>query len=403
MRICLHTIREIERTPVGGTERFLTCLASELNELGHDSFILCSGMKSSFEIDGIVIHSLIPEPYRQAYIKSGFANSNFLINEIAGGEVSIRALKRLSEYTESQLREVTFDIAHLNSFASSLFLSNPERMVITNHENGFEYDSRWGTGFTRFFEELVCTRETSLHKAGCLTTPSRHYAKVFSDLLDTPVSSIGGGIKLSTFDRAPIRNRKTNHGSNRPDGKLFVLMPSRFDPHQKGHDVALLACSHLKDWGVHAIFQFSGIRNDYEDRLKSFYDSANALGVGDRVAVTRYDQIQDAYEQCDVAISPERYCSYGLSISETLSLGIPTVLSDIPTYLEIAGGFQHALFFESENSINLALQIVQASKLDDALRESEAVRFRINYDIRNVAKGLDGIYNRIIQKSIDPD
>lgn len=399
MRICLHTIREISRDTVGGTERFLVGLASELRSLGHDAYVLCSGMSPPFAIDGVPIYSAIPERFRRGYLKVGFANSRFVIDYIAQGTTSREALRRLSEYTELQLSTVTYDVAHLNSFASSLFLADPSRLVITNHENELEYDSRWGTGFTRHFEELVRNRETNLHNAGCLTTPSRYYAVLYSEHLGLSVTTIGGGICLSSFDRSAIRQREMRPPPADRAGKMFVLMSSRFDPHQKGHDVALRACSHLKELGIDAEFHFTGMRDDYRGRLADFRDSANALGVSERVFVARYEQIQEAYEECDVAISPERYCSYGLSISETLSLGIPTVLSAIPTYREIAGKYRHAFFFEPDDARELAFQIIRANDLIRSVRESEAVRFRMDHDLRCVARRLGDLYLSVIQSS----
>ena len=107
------------------------------------------------------------------------------------------------------------------------------------------------------------------------------------------------------------------------------------------------------------------------------------------------------YESVHVVLSPERYCSYGLSISEALSIGIPTVLSDIPTYTEIASGYNHAIFFKKNDLDDLI------SKLDTVLstapqynyRDNEsAIEFRINNDIRYTATTFSKIYKNLIKQ-----
>lgn len=396
MRICLHTVREVSRHMIGGTERFLVELAKELRAIGHDAFILCSGMRKPFNLEGVRIHSTIPSEYREQYTQHKFANSAYIVNAVLNNLISEHSFRILSTYTDKQLSTVSYDVAHLNSFASSLFVNQINRHIVMNHENDMEYDSTFGEGFTRRMIEWVKERRTKLHNAGRLITPSQYYADYFAKHFNIPVTNVGGGISLTTFDRTPIRNRK----KDRTNQTIKVLLPSRFAPNQKGHDLALQACRILTDSGFATHFQFSGIRDDYRHRLEHFYRQAQELLIADRISLTRFEQIQSAYENCDVVISPERYCSYGLAISESLSLGIPTALTDIPTYREIANGFRHAYFFEPDNPRLLASEILRANETPEAICEEEAVRFRMQHDFRDRAKAFNDIYLDINRSSI---
>jgi len=376
---------------IGGTERFLVELAKELRAIGHDAFVLCSGMRKPFDLEGITIHSTIPSEYHAQYAKHKFANSAYIVNAVLNNSISEHSFRTLSSYTDKQLSTVSYNVAHLNSFASSLFVNQINRHVVMNHENDLEYDSTFGDGFTRRMIEWVKERKTKLHNAGCLITPSQYYADYFAKHFNVQVIKVGGGISLTTFNRSPIRSRRKEDTNS----QIKVLLPSRFAPYQKGHDLALLACRFLTDSGFDTHFQFSGVRDDYRPRLENFYKRARELLIADRISLTRFEQIQSAYENCDVVISPERFCSYGLAISESLSLGIPTILSDIPTYREIANGFRHAYFFEPENARQLASEIVHAKETSSVICEEEAVRFRVQHDFRNCARALNDIYQEI--------
>ncbi len=108
--------------------------------------------------------------------------------------------------------------------------------------------------------------------------------------------------------------------------------------------------------------------------------------------------MQQAYEEADLIISPERYCSYGLSISEALAIGKPTVLSNIPTYQEIAEGFKHAYFFETGDSSSLAEQIELAVSRILSCHAADIVKFRSKYDFRECAKKYGELYIQSLQE-----
>jgi glycosyltransferase involved in cell wall biosynthesis len=392
MRICLHTIREISPGFIGGTERLMVEFAKELNLIGHDAFIVCSGQQLDLSIDGVSIVQSVPSAFVDAYRRHGTANSGFLNQVIMNGEINEVGLRALGEYVDAQLEEIQTDILHLNGFATSLFAKKAYNAVITNHENDREYDGTWGLGATELICSLARTQSATLANAAALTTPSHYYAEYYTRMLDRPVQPMKAGINLITFPnlrQAPAQNERGSRVTR-------ILLPSRFDPHQKGHDLAILAAAILKDRGFSFEMTFSGVRPDYEKRVEPFRDRARSLGVLDRIVFKRFASMATAYANADVIISPERYCSYGLSISESLASGLPTVLSDIPTYREIAGGYTHALFFESEDAESLAAQIVAASQLELEHYDSEIVRFRIENDLRHMAVEYTAIYESLI-------
>lgn len=388
MRICLHTVRDLAPDFVGGTERLLVDLAKELTILGHEPFVVASGIRDEFSIDGVPIIHRLPSGFREKYLREGQANSNFLAHAVMReGDVESK-LRRLGRYVDQQLQSINCDALHLNSFATSIFAESTIDAIVMNHENDLEYDSKMGQGFTSSFASIAARRVGNLHHAEVLSTPSQHYAEFYSQILGLEVRQVKCGISLTSFERS----RRRLAYRKRVNEPVNVLLPARFDPFQKGHDIALKACRELSLRGFDVQFTFTGMRSDYENRLQVFLDESNALGVSDMVRVRRLTDIRSGYDSCDVVVSPERYCSYGLSISEALSLGIPTVLSEIPTYLEIANGFGHAFFYDTENFRDLADKIVEATSCQPGVCNEGATDFRMQNDLRRTAVQLIEFY-----------
>ena len=143
---------------------------------------------------------------------------------------------------------------------------------------------------------------------------------------------------------------------------------------------------------------FSGAKSSLQTELEVFREKYKNLKIANRLHFIAVNNMHDLYESVHIVLSPERYCSYGLSISEALAMGVPTVLSDIPTYVEIASGYRHAFFFHNDNLDDLI------SKLDNVVltasqynfRNNEAaIEFRMNNDIRNTAMVFSKIYKQL--------
>ena len=392
MRVCLHTIWDIKHDFIGGTERFLVDLGKELQALGYRPVIACTGLADRTRVEGIEVVSLVPQRYLNKFEIYGGDTKSFLKSEVFSRKNKFDALNFLSEFVAEQLSNIEADVFHINSFVSASFLNLAKPCVVTNHENDLEYDNIWGQGFFSNFAKLVSSKSTCLHSNKVLIAPSIHYSDRFAREFDVPVTPVKQGISLNNF------MINSNYTSDRYDdsSEITLLLPSRFEPRQKGHDTAALACQILKQEGMNVRMIFTGIREDYLNAVTDFRSDLDRYGIKDRITFKRYDRIQHAYEQCDVVVSPERYCSYGLSISEALSLGIPTVLSDIPTYREIASGFEHAFFFPCDEANSMAREVQSAVQHIGRIPTSEVIRFRTQNDLRNCAKEYSNLYQTLI-------
>lgn len=269
---------------------------------------------------------------------------------------------------------------------------------MTNHENREECAKYFGKHFFDEMTEIIRKKQTELHKHSVLTVPSNYYAIKYSNEMSVSVKGASLGVCLENFPvpKARRRGQVRRHESD----PIRILLPSRLKFYQKGHDIALDACSELKKVGVSLTLTISGINESYREDLDELFRMAEIREIRENLTAKRYANIQSAYDETDVVISPERFCSYGLAISEALAGGIPTVLSDIPTYKEIAQDFSHALFMRSGNPSDLAHQICASQKLDAELLANEAVRFREIYDLRHCARTFSRLY-RMTQSNND--
>lgn len=377
MKILLYLNWGLPETFVGGTERFVINLAKGINQRGDEAFIVCSNLEDKITIEGINVFGIVPEEFREKIKKYGYANENFFREAVMGNKFSDSSIARLSRYTSKQITNFNFDIIHLNAFLYSLMLPKEfpfSKTIVTNHENPQELDNYWGPESFSVLSNIAKS-SSSFRKIRERVVPSEHYAKLFSKSFGIPVSSIPLGIDTTFFSHY-TKNEKLRKEHASPKD-IVILLPSRFDIKQKGHDIAIKALSILKKRGVPIKGIFSGYDKEaYGGNLEEFNSLIKEENLEGNIILTKFDIMSDAYGICDIVISPERFCSYGLAISESLALGLPTVLSPIPTYKEIASGYKHAHFTNDHSPEALAQVLLNVINSSIGIDHGEALRFK---------------------------
>ncbi len=395
MDICLHTTNQVSQNYIGGTERFLIKVAKELKILGWNPFIVCSSNIEQSYVEGIKVIGRLPSPFFKNIHKYKVFNSSFLKNEVVGYvDNANEVARKVSDYTMMQLDGINADVYHLNSFLSASYVEGVlTNTITTNHQNNLEIDSVWGKGFFDDYSNLIQLKGTNLHKLKGLYVPSKFYAEFFSQKFNLKVENIKLGVDISCF--SPVLHNDNNTINAE---EFIVLLPSRLKIGQKGHDLALKACKMLKNKKIKFKLVISGIGTSTKEDIVNFRNMIKDYGIEDSVTLTSYGDMMNAYKSCDVVISPERFCSYGLSISESLSLGINTILSDIPTYKEIAKGYEHALFFREGDHEELYQKLHELSlRKKQLVNKLEMIRFRNENDIRDCAKSYSKIYTKMLK------
>lgn len=403
MRICLHTYYEISDPYIGGTQTLLIKLAKELMLLGHDVFIVCSSLKPQYIIEGVTIYGVIPDQYihvlRTKY--NGIASSKFLKDIICNGEDVSAVLIKLADYAYQQYSKFRPDVFHLNSYVAAFAYNLNIPVVAYQHENEFEFDGFWGNGAFLSMISYINRQKQMISNHPMLFTASQYYSEVFTKLLNLPILHIPLGVLLNDMLYIPQISYTEELSFDRRSSSIVILIPSRFNVKQKGQDLAIQACEEMLKKGYDIEVIFSGIKNSLLPEVDAFRAKYSSLEISSHIHfVSAYD-MHELYKSVHIVLSPERYCSYGLSISEALSMGIPTILSDIPTYMEIASNYKHATFFRRDNIKELvsAIESVIISASKQGFRYTdEAIEFRINNDIRKTAIAFSFIYKRLLKQ-----
>ncbi len=360
MKICLHTTHTISQNYIGGTERFLITLAKELQLLGVDPFIVCSSLVPETIVEGVKVIGRVPIQFQKVALAYKRLNYEFLKSEVLKGtHEPYEMANRLSLYVEEQIKDISADVYHFNSFLSASLITKKLNYIVTNHENDKEMNYFWGDDFFEKFSILVRSKQLNIQTAKGLYAPSEYYSKIYSDAFNLPVTPIKLGVLLNDFEINKNDNKTVLKQEKGLENELVILLPSRLNVIQKGHDIALKACQILKNNNINFKLLITGLGKSSQNDILKFRNEIRKYQLENRVVLSSYGNMLNAYNICDIVISPERYCSYGLSISESLSMGIDTILSDIPTYKEIAKKYTHAYFFKSEDYESLANNIMQ--------------------------------------------
>ncbi|MET1416834.1 glycosyltransferase family 4 protein, partial [Roseibium sp. HPY-6] len=388
LRICLHTIWPIKTLFVGGTERFIIDTAKALKRYGFDVFVLCSNTTYQTEIEGVDVFGCIPRIYQNRL--TGFENNpNKLIKEILYGEDStINSIRSLNEFVRLQLQEYSFDIVHLNTFSASLFDDIPQNAILTIHENPEELDTFWHDGA---FAELARFIQCGDLKLPRFTfAPSRHYAREYSKYFGQEVFPNPIGVPWTNI--GDIGSRKQKRGNR-------ILLPARLFPQQKGQNILIEALGLLKSRGRSFNTTLTGADDRYIGEAKILQNRLNKLNLRSEVHIKQTNSIEVEFQNHDILVSPEQYCSYGISIREAAAMGLKLVLSNIPPHHEIEYGSLNIQYFE-KNSITQCADAIESAYLEPETPIEKTLQFRLKSDFDEFAKRYAQHYLDLRAKSI---
>ena len=99
------------------------------------------------------------------------------------------------------------------------------------------------------------------------------------------------------------------------------------------------------------------------------------------IKIIRFDYMSEVYKIADVCVLPSKSESFGYSALESLSLGIFTILNDIPTFNEIAKGNDNNYIFKNgiEELKNKLLYVI--NNYDEFKRKLPNKRWQEQYNM----------------------
>ena len=104
---------------------------------------------------------------------------------------------------------------------------------------------------------------------------------------------------------------------------------------------------------------YTGLDKQYEKFVDSLKKQASENNVS--IKIIRFDYMSEVYKIADICVLPSKSESFGYSALESLSLGVYTILNDIPTFNELAVGNKYNYIFKN-NKNELKKQILESIK-----------------------------------------
>lgn len=178
--------------------------------------------------------------------------------------------------------------------------------------------------------------------------PSKFYANEYKKLTECEISFIPHAI-----DKSRIKTDKSvDEICKQYDidkNKIKIIVPQRLEPNQKQPQLLLDACCLMKDEEKNKIeIIYTRLDKQYEKFVDSLKRQANENNIS--IKIIRFDDMSEAYKIANICVLPSKSESFGYSALESLSLGIYTILNDIPTFNELAVGNDYNYIFKNNKN-----------------------------------------------------
>ena len=376
MKLAVTSPWAISESTVGGTERFVVDLAESLVGLGHTVDVyMFSGI--SHKEHGINFIAL------DLFGKGGIIDE-FQLKKNFGDFSEQETYGKLARKIELSIDADFYDAFHINTQLLLKAWPN-KRRIFTVHTNPFEFKQAWGDA--AYETMLTIARNEAVKNKTTFTAPSEYYSSFFATAIGTKVIPIPHAIDTKRLVANHSRDElMKQYGLN--SKKTHILLPSRLEPVQKQPSLLFDALQRLPQNQLAQInIVVSGVDEQYEGFATALSDQAKKAGCAARFI--RFDHMADAYTAADIVVLPSQSESFGYSALESLSLGIPSLMNDIPTFREIADGNSAAVFF-SNSSDDLADKLSEMLE-KGAPRTRAGARWKQRYELAKWAKKYEVI------------
>jgi glycosyltransferase involved in cell wall biosynthesis len=177
-------------------------------------------------------------------------------------------------------------------------------LVISEHSGDFPHPG--------YLNDIYNKLLIPLKGAKVVTSVSPHLSSRIELLTQRPVSTIAN---LTGFEKMCL--------DPSPSGKFNFLVVTRLQ-YQKGVDILMLACRLLADENLN--FKVLIVTSEYS--CNGWQNMLDAMHLNEHVTIKTglaYDEIIRHYRVSDCLISPSREESFGMTIIEAFSHGIPVI------------------------------------------------------------------------------
>ncbi len=227
-----------------------------------------------------------------------------------------------------------------------------DRQIVTIHDlSAIEHPTWFRRSFAVYYQRLL---PVISRKARHVVTVSHHSKQRLMEVLGLPeekITVIAPGVDTHLLNTPPSP-LETSHGP-------FVLMVGSLDPRKRFDQAAEVLIPTLEKLGLTLIVvgrsstNFGKVTLPHHPRVRWIEGPSDA-------------QLNWLYRTAELVIHPSAYEGFNLIPLESLHLGTPVLLSDIPVHKEVYEGYAH--FFAADNMSalprHLQLALNATSKTD---------------------------------------
>jgi len=291
-------------------------------------------------------------------------------------------MNRLNKF----LKDNKYDIVHINStvflfsFSTSYICKKNKVKVITHAHNNFPI-SKIKKIFINilkpFHEKLVDIKLSCSKQAANLLYRNNDNVIIIHDGINID------DYKFNSKDRELYR-KKLNISN-----KTVYGHTGRFET-QKNHELLIDIFYKIQEKEKNSVLLLIGT-GSLEDRIK---EKVNKLNISDKVLFLGYRQDVNRLLNCmDKFIFPSIYEGLGISIIESQTNGLPTIVSkEVPEEANISKNFIKIDSFDIDRWVNKILSI-KNNKRDNSYKDT----IKNEYDIKDVSKKLEKIYKDLLK------
>ena len=193
-----------------------------------------------------------------------------------------------------------------------------------------------------------------------------------------------------------IKAKSREPGNEVHDRIIRVVQVSRLQHEIKGQHLALMAIKKMIDEGYSPIqldLIGTGKSIDYLKRLTSdlgIGSYVNFLGIKSRAYIYKH------LSEYDLLIQPSLYEGFGLTIAEAMAAKVPVLVSNIEGPMELIDNGTYGDYFESGNTEDFALKLIEFASLrgTDLLQERVERAYAYCNKRFNISVTADAYINR---------
>lgn len=363
---------------LGGVESHVRDLSRKLVDLGHEVEVITSmyesGLSNIEVLDNFTVHRL---PTRAVIAKTP------LISNMKG-------------FLESR----NYDIIHahspppLTSYYSAKFCRKTGIPFIYTYHCDMEIPIAGGKYIVSLYRILF--EKKTIRWSDALICTTQSYAATSRSTWDRSFDVIPNAVDIDFFrpgiDGTRIRER------HHLQGKTIVMFVGRI-VHHKGIESLIMSAKHTDD-PIRYLIVGDGEDKERLMRMAREVDEERITFTG---PVPR-EELLEYYAAADMLILPSlsRLEAFGIVGLEAMASGKPVVLSRIPGVSEVIDAEQEGVIFEPSDAVDLGKKIMylhSQPKLRNSMGKRGRKRVLKDYSMAAVAKKVENLYHRVLEKS----